>query len=86
LAAPSGRTLKQDTIEVLGPRTGTRAFLDGTSMAAPLATRQVAEILAARKKPMTAEQIRRALIDLARAAPAGADVNAVGAGLLVPRT
>jgi hypothetical protein len=34
----------------------------------------------------TVKEIRRALIDLTREAPAGTDVNAVGAGLLVPRT
>lgn len=84
LAAPSGRTLKQDTIEVLGPRTATQAFLDGTSMAAPLVTRRVAGILAAQKRPMVVEQIRSALTALVQKAPANADVNEVGAGLLMP--
>jgi hypothetical protein len=84
LAAPSGRTLKQDTIEVIGPRTATQAFLDGTSMAAPLATRRVAGILAAQKRPMTAEQIRSALTALVKKAPVGSRGDEVGAGILMP--
>ena len=85
LAAAAGQTLKQATVEVIGPRTGTRAFLDGTSMAAPLATRRVAAILAAQKKPLSADKIRAELIKLVEEAPDGTDAYAAGRGFLPPR-